>query len=101
MFQVPFDDARADVAANGGLPQGTPVHIQQTPAPPPAKRRFSRWRIASWIFSALLILFLITIAWLAIVAPPSRTLRPIAPPSVTLLASNGSLISRRGAVTDS
>ncbi|WP_442679602.1 transglycosylase domain-containing protein [Sphingomonas sp. ASY06-1R] len=101
MFQAPSDDARADVAANGELPQYLPVHAPQPPAPPPAKRRFSRWRIARWVLATLLILLLITIAWLAIVAPPSRTLRPIAPPSVTLLASNGSLISRRGAVTDS
>ena len=102
MFQPPFDDAREDVATNGGPPQGSPAQIAQPPVPPlPAKRRFTRWRIARWFLSALLLLFLITVAWLAIVAPPSRTLRPIAPPSVTLLASNGSLISRRGAVTDS
>ena len=102
MFQAPFDDARENVAANTGAPQGSPGHIPQPPAPPPpAKPRFTRWRIARWALSALLLLFLIAIAWLAIAAPPSRTLRPIAPPSVTLLASNGSLISRRGAVTDS
>ncbi|WP_420137532.1 transglycosylase domain-containing protein [Sphingomonas sp.] len=102
MFQAPFDDARATVAANDGLPQDSPVEAVQPPAPPPtAKRRFSRWRIARWIIATLLLLLLITVAWLAIVAPPSRTLRPIVPPSVTLLASNGSLISRRGAVTDS
>lgn len=102
MFQAPFDDAREDVAANNGGPQGAPVPILQPPAPPPsARRRFGRWRIARWILATLLLLFLVTVAWLAIAAPPSRTLRPIAPPSVTLLASNGSLISRRGAVTDS
>src|SRR3569833_2041678 len=102
MYPAPIDDAREDVAPNGGAPQDSPIQVPQSPTPPPpAKRRFTRWRIARWILSALLLLFLITIAWLAIVAPPSRTLRPIAPPSVTLLASNGSLISRRGAVTDS
>jgi penicillin-binding protein 1A len=102
MFQSPFDDAHEDIAADGGGPQGSPVDGAPPPAPPlPATRRFSRWRIASWILSVLLLLFSITVTWLAIVAPPSRTLRPIAPPSVTLLASNGSLISRRGAVTDS
>jgi len=99
MLQAPFDDAREEVAVNIGAPQGSPVHVSRPPLP--TKPRFTRWRIARWILSALLLLFLITIAWLAIVAPPSRTLRPIAPPSVTLLASNGSLISRRGAVTDS
>lgn len=102
MFQAPFDDARDHVAATGGLPQGSPVEAPPPAAPPPpAKRRFNRWRIARWTLAALLLLLLLTVVWLAIVAPPSRTLRPIAPPSVTLLASNGSLISRRGAVTDS
>jgi len=101
MFQSPFDDVRDDVAANIGVPQDSPVEVAQPPVPPPSKRRLSRWRIAGWILSILLLLFLGTVTWLAIAAPPSRTLRPIAPPSVTLLASNGSLISRRGAVTDS
>ena len=101
MYQSPIDDPREDIAANGGAPQPSPVEAPQPWAPPPPKRRFSRWRIAGWVLSVLLLLFLATVTWLAIAAPPSRTLRPIAPPSVTLLASNGSLISRRGAVTDS
>ena len=101
MFQAPLDDARADVATNDGFPQGRPEAVQPAAPLPPPKRRFSRWRIARWFLATLLLLLLITVAWLAIVAPPSRTLRPIVPPSVTLLASNGSLISRRGAVTDS
>lgn len=102
MFQVSSDQARDDVAAGGGLPQLSPADgAQSSSPPPPAKRRFNRWRVARWFLAVLLILFLITVAWLAIAAPPSRTSRPIVPPSVTLLASNGSLISRRGAVTAS
>ena len=85
MFQAPFDDVREDIAANGGAPQGSPVEVAQPPAPPRA-RRFSRWRIARWTLAGLLLLCLISVAWLAIVAPPSRTLRPVVPPSVTLLA---------------
>jgi len=84
-----------------GLRSPPPVETPQPWAPPPPKRRLSRWRITGWILSVLLLLFLATVTWLAIVAPPSRTLRPIAPPSVTLLASNGSPILWRGAVTDS
>jgi len=101
MYQSPIDDPREDIAANGGAPQPAPVESPQPWAPPPPKRRSSRWRIAGWVLSVLLLLFLAAVTWLAIAAPPSRTLRPIAPPSVTLLASNGSLISRQGAVTDS
>jgi len=101
MFESPFDDARDESAAKGGAPQNPLVEPTQPPAPPTRARRFGRWRIARWILACLLLLCLIAVTWLAIVAPPSRTLRPIAPPSVTLLASNGSLISRRGAVSDS
>ena len=61
----------------------------------------NRWRIAAWSLAVLILLIAATVTWLAIVAPPSRTARPIVPPSITLLASNGSLISRHGAITDS
>lgn len=40
------------------------------------------------------------IAWLAITAPLSRSLKPIAPPSVSLMSADGHLIARRGAVID-
>ncbi|WP_317629343.1 transglycosylase domain-containing protein [Sphingomonas nostoxanthinifaciens] len=48
----------------------------------------------------LILIGIVTVTWLAMVAPPSRTARPIVPPSVSLLAANGSLISRKGAITD-
>jgi len=101
MLHTPFDDVREDSAANGGPALDSPVAPAPPQGPPPRTRRFGRWRILGWILTGLLLLCFVTVTWLAIVAPPSRTLRPIAPPSVTLLASNGSLISRRGAVSDS
>jgi len=101
MLHGPFDDVREDRATQEAAPPPSPPHAKQPATPPPVRRRFSRLRIAGWILAALLLLFFGTVAWLAIVAPPSRTLRPIVPPSVTLLASNGTMISRRGAVTDS
>jgi penicillin-binding protein 1A len=45
-------------------------------------------------------IFMLLVAWLAVTAPLSRSLRPIAPPSVTLLADDGSPIARRGAIID-
>ncbi len=36
-------------------------------------------------------------AWLAVTAPLSRSLRPPAPPSITLLTADGQFIARRGA----
>jgi penicillin-binding protein 1A len=38
--------------------------------------------------------------WLAITAPLSKSLQPIAPPRITLLASDGTPIARNGAIVD-
>ena len=48
-------------------------------------------------FALLLILIVI---WLAITAPLSKSLEPIAPPQITLLAADGTPIARNGAVYD-
>ena len=47
---------------------------------------------------ALLILFVLIVAWLAVTAPLSKSLQPPMPPSITLLASDGTPIARRGAI---
>jgi len=49
---------------------------------------------------ALLVLFLLVVAWLAITAPLSKSLQPIAPPQLTLLAADGTPIARNGANVD-
>ena len=46
------------------------------------------------------VLLLIMIAWLAITAPLSKSLQPIAPPEITLLAADGTPIARSGAVVE-
>ena len=51
------------------------------------------------IAAALLFLVILTIGWLAITAPLSKSLEPIAPPQITLLAADGTPIARNGAVT--
>jgi len=68
-------------------------------APAEPKKRTRRW----WIKRALLAflaLFLLLLAWLAITAPLSKSLQPIAPPQLTLLAADGTPIARNGAVVE-
>jgi len=45
-------------------------------------------------------LFFLTVLWLLFTAPLSKSLEPIAPPELTLLASDGTPIARNGAVVD-
>ena len=54
----------------------------------------------SRIIAALLGLFMLLVAWLAITAPLNKSLQPIAPPQITLLAADGTPIARNGAVVD-
>ncbi len=63
----------------------------------PVAYRPSPWRWAVRGAAALLLLVILAIAWLTITAPLSKSLRPPAPPSITLLASDGTPIARRGA----
>ncbi len=67
-------------------------------APPPPRHRW--WRTARWVVVGLLLLIMATVAWLTVTAPLSKSLQPIAPPSVTLLSANGRMIARRGAIVD-
>jgi penicillin-binding protein 1A len=75
------------------------------------KRRLRWWQRDYWrargrgwwtlrAFAAAILLFAILIAWLAVTAPLSKSLEPIAPPQVTLLASDGTPIARQGAVVE-
>ena len=67
------------------------------PGPPPKLRRTWRWWTPR-ILGGLFALFVVLVAWLAITAPLSKSLQPIAPPQVTLLAADGTPIARSGAV---
>ena len=49
-------------------------------------------------FGAAIILFVIIVAWLAVTAPLSRSLKPPTPPSITLTSEDGTPIARRGAI---
>lgn len=70
------------------IPWWKPAHYR-------GKRK--RWW-AVRIFAAAILLFFALVAWLAITAPLSKSLEPIAAPQVTLLASDGTPIARSGAV---
>jgi penicillin-binding protein 1A len=75
------------------------------------KRRLRWWQRDYWRghgklwwtgrgIMACLTLFIVLIGWLTFTAPLSKSLEPIAPPQVTLLASDGTPIARSGAVVD-
>lgn len=65
-------------------------------------REYWRGRRKRWwavrIVAGVMGLFILLFAWLAITAPLSKSLEPIAPPQVTLLASDGTPIARQGAM---
>ncbi len=71
-----------------------PYDEAATLAPKPFWKRWGFWARSS------LALFIALFAWLAITAPLSKSLEPIAPPRITLLAANGEPIARNGAVVD-
>ncbi|HEY0414444.1 MAG TPA: transglycosylase domain-containing protein [Allosphingosinicella sp.] len=73
----------------------------EPPAPPPPprplwRRLLSHVRIRHVVFGTLA-LFMLIVAWLAITAPLSKSLQPIAAPSLTLVSAEGEPIARRGA----
>ena len=61
-------------------------------------RRKRWWAVR--LVAGLLGLFMLLFAWLAITAPLSKSLEPIAAPQITLLAADGTPIARNGAITD-
>lgn len=61
--------------------------------------RRKRWWLVR-IIAGILALVIALIAWLAITAPLGKSLEPIAPPQITLLASDGTPIARSGASVD-
>ncbi|MXO95173.1 penicillin-binding protein [Erythrobacter aquimaris] len=70
----------------------------------PWQRDYWRGRRKRWWFvraiAGVLALFIVLVGWLAITAPLGKSLEPIAPPQITLLAADGTPIARNGAITD-
>ncbi|WBH17739.1 transglycosylase domain-containing protein [Sphingomonas radiodurans] len=88
---MPDFAAWRDDGANGGdlPPPGEPIRTRRRGIP-------LRWITRA--IGAMLILLVIAIAWLAITAPLSQSLKPPTPPSITLTATDGTPIARRGAI---
>ncbi|MDP1027909.1 PBP1A family penicillin-binding protein [Sphingomonas sp. KR1UV-12] len=83
-----------------GWPAYTAPDLWTDPPEPEPQRRSYRW-VGRWLVrgaAAAIVLLVIAIAWLAITAPLSRSLKPPTPPSITLLAEDGTPIARRGAI---
>ena len=71
--------------------------------PGKAKRLFlgkTRWWWFGRTIASLIAMFVLLLLWLAVTAPLSKSLQPIAPPRITLLASDGTPIARNGAIVD-
>src|SRR3990170_112779 len=80
-----------------GLTQTVGPAQDAEPAAPAPRTRW--WWIKRGSLAGLA-LFLLLLAWLAIPAPLPKSLQPIAPPQLTLLAADGTPIARNGAVVD-
>ncbi|HEU4651564.1 MAG TPA: transglycosylase domain-containing protein [Croceibacterium sp.] len=69
---------------------------QETPGPRPR----TRWWWIKRGLAAMALAFVLLVGWLVITAPLSKSLQPIAPPELTLLAADGTPIARNGADVD-
>ena len=79
-----------------------PQPWNNTPPVPPKRLLLgkTRWWWVVRGSAAILGLFFLVLLWLAVTAPLSKSLQPIAPPRITLLASDGTPIARNGAIVD-
>ena len=75
------------------------------------RERARFWQTAYWdghgklwwtgrILAGIIALFLLLVVYLVITAPLNKSLQPIAPPQITLLASDGTPIARNGAIVE-
>lgn len=102
MATHPTDDDEYGTGDPLTLPREDSAQDTPSPAmPPPGKRLWLGHRRRWWaarIAGGLLGAFVLLVAWLVVTAPLSKSLKPISPPQVTLLAADGTPIARNGAV---
>ncbi len=96
-FGQPGEGAPAQ-GVPGPIPVPGTIPPLEGEIPPPQKR--TRWWWVSRAIASVLMLFFLTVLWLLFTAPLSKSLEPIAPPELTLLASDGTPIARNGAVVE-
>jgi len=74
---------------------------RRDPAEPAARppRFWHRWLEPRLVLRGAGLLFAALFLWLSATAPLSNSLRPVAAPTITVLASDGQPIARRGAIT--
>ena len=114
MRSYPFDPGDGPPAGDDALELtgGMPPPRQQAREPDrdfddgdyttnlPVVQRRSRWRWVTRAVAVAVVLFVFAVGWLAVTAPLSKSLQPPTPPSITLLADDGTPIARRGAILD-
>ncbi|MCP9223773.1 penicillin-binding protein [Erythrobacter sp. LQ02-29] len=88
-----FDRRAADAPGHAGAIERAPTKWWQ---PAHWRDRRKRWWAAR-IVAGLLLVFFLLIAWLAVTAPLSKSLQPVVPPQITLTATDGTPIARKGA----
>jgi penicillin-binding protein 1A len=93
-LDVPHDYGWVPSPSSSGLWQPQPPEF----APVPPSRWAKRWLWIKRGAAALLLLLTLLFLWLAVTAPLSKSLQPIAPPQLTLLAADGQPIARNGAI---
>jgi penicillin-binding protein 1A len=86
---------RVDPVLGGIAPEGGAAEEFLFEPPQPKKRGWTWWTVRG--IAALLALFILLVAFLAVTAPLSKSLQPIVPPQITLLAADGTPIARNGA----
>jgi penicillin-binding protein 1A len=74
------------------------VWSDEEPSAEPPRRRIRWLRWAVRVAAVGIVLFVAAVAWLAVTAPLSKSLEPPTPPSITITASDGTPIARRGAI---
>lgn len=95
-----MDFFRRQSARKIAVPEVVPAPVVEPQAPPaiPARSGHSRgWWVRRGL-AAFFLLMVVLVGWLAVTAPLSRSLEPLAPPQLTLLAADGQPIARNGAI---
>ncbi len=90
------DGNAADLSSGNG-PQPWP---QDVPTAVPGLAPRTKWYWIRRGVAAAFLLILVLLGWLAITAPLSKSLQPIAPPQITILSADGKPIARNGAIVD-